>query len=121
MARIARIDVSHHRIQVEPAFHPTWDSRPRPSFTASLIAVTDEEGRTGYGSGDAMPGFAGHEELFVGQEALDLPRHFGIIENISFHYGKCWPLDLALWDLAGKTLDQPVWRMVGGRGRSLAA
>lgn len=121
MARIARIEVTHHRIAVEPPFHPTWDSRPRPSFTASLVAVTDDEGRTGYGSGDAMPGFAGHEELFVGQDPLDLARHFRIIENISFHYGKCWPLDLALWDLAGKIEQRPVWRMVGGRGRTLAA
>jgi len=96
MARIARIEVTHHHIAVEPPFYPTWDSRPRPTFTASIVAVHDDEGRVGYGSGDAMPSFAGHEELFVGQDLLDLQRHFRIVENISFHYGKCWPLDLAL-------------------------
>ena len=29
-------------------------------------------------------------------------------------YGRCWPLDLALWDLAGKILGQPCWRLLGG-------
>src|SRR5262249_853004 len=79
------------------------------------------EGHVGYGSGDSMPGFAGHEELFVGQDPLDLHRHYQIISHLSFHLGKHWPLDLALWDLAGKITRQPVWRMLGGATPSIAA
>ena len=37
-----------------------------------------------------------------------------MLANIEFHAGRPWPLDLALWDLAGKTADRPVWRMLGG-------
>src|SRR5262245_15553278 len=68
-----------------------------------------------------MPGFFGHEELFLGQDPLDLRRHYQIISHLSFHLGKHWPLDLALWDLAGKIVGQPVWRMLGGASRSIAA
>ena len=61
-----------------------------------------------------MLGFAGHEHLFVGQDALAIERHWRILNNIQFHWGRPWPLDLALWDLAGKITGQPVWRLLGG-------
>ena len=61
-----------------------------------------------------MLGFAGHEELFIGQDPLALERHFRVLSNIDFHYGRCWPLDLALWDLAGKILGAPCWKLLGG-------
>ena len=61
-----------------------------------------------------MLGFAGHEHLFVGQDPLAIERHYRILSNIQFHYGRCWPLDLALWDLAGKITGQPVWKLLGG-------
>ena len=61
-----------------------------------------------------MTGFAGHEHLFVGQDPLGVERHYRILANIQFHYGRCWPLDLALWDLSGKIAGQPVWQLLGG-------
>jgi L-alanine-DL-glutamate epimerase-like enolase superfamily enzyme len=61
-----------------------------------------------------MVGFAGHEHLFVGQDPMDIERHYRVINNIQFHYGRCWPLDLALWDLAGKITGQPVYKLLGG-------
>lgn len=119
--KIASIEISHHVVPLDPPFHPSWDTRIRRQFIASVVRVRTDEGHVGYGSGDAMPGFAGHEELFIGQDPLDLARHYQIISNLSFHLGKHWPLDLALWDLAGKITGQPVWRMLGGATRSIAA
>ena len=37
-----------------------------------------------------------------------------MLSNIDFHAGRPWPLDVALWDLAGKIADEPVWRLLGG-------
>jgi L-alanine-DL-glutamate epimerase-like enolase superfamily enzyme len=112
--RISRIIQSHHRIPLDPPFHAAWDSRPRRHFDASIVRVETDDGLVGFGSGDAMPGFAGHEELFVGHDPRDLERHFQIVDNLSFHYGRCWPLDVALWDLFGKIAGQPCWRLLGG-------
>lgn len=117
--RIARIRVSHHRLPLEPAFHPAWDSRPRGHMDVSLVRVETEAGVVGVGSGDAMPGFAGHEDLFVGRDALDRERHWRVVENLSFHYGRCWPLDVALWDLEGKLRGVPCWKLGGGAGNRL--
>jgi len=119
--RIAAIEITHHRLAFAPAFHPSWDSRPRHHFDATIVRVRTDTGLTGFGSGDRMVGFQGHEELFVGQDALALERHYRVLANIDFHYGRCWPLDLALWDLAGKITGQPCWRLLGGLSNRVRA
>ena len=111
---IVAVAVSHHRLPLVPAFHASWDGQPRVHFDATVVRVTTDTGFTGVASGDRMLGFEGHEQLFVGQDALALERHYRILCNLDFHYGRCWPLDLALWDLAGKILGQPCWKLLGG-------
>ena len=68
-----------------------------------------------------MVGFAGHEDLFIGQDPLALERHYRVLAHIDFHYGRCWPLDLALWDLAGKIAGQPCWKLLGGLSNRVQA
>ena len=119
--KIAAITVTHHRLPLAPAFNASWDSQPRVHFDATIVRVTTDGGLTGFGSGDRMLGFEGHEHLFVGQDPLALERHYRVLANIDFHYGRCWPLDLALWDLAGKILGEPCWKLLGGLARRVRA
>ncbi|MCE7999747.1 MAG: mandelate racemase/muconate lactonizing enzyme family protein [Rhodobiaceae bacterium] len=116
MTIIERIEISHHRLPLNPPFRAAWDGRARHHFDATIVRVFDAEGRMGIGSGDLMVGFEGHETLFVGRDPLDLERHNKVLSNIDFHYGRCWPLDIALWDLAGQIRKEPVWRLLGGTG-----
>lgn len=115
MSRIASIEITHHSLPLDPPFKASWDGRPRRKFDATIVRVRDDEGREGIGSGDLMKGFEGHEELFIGEDPRHLERHYEVLSHIQFHYGRCWPMDLALWDLAGKITGEPVWRMLGGR------
>src|SRR5690606_8729888 len=85
------------------------------------VRIETDAGVTGIGSGDLMLGFAGHEHLFIGEDPTRLERHWRVIDNLSFHYGRCWPLDLALWDLAGKIAGMPCWRLLGGRSDRVRA
>lgn len=112
--RIRDIRITHHRIACDPPFRASWDTKPRTHFDATLVRVTTDTGLEGVGSGDLMVGFAGHEALFTGWDPLRLERHFRVLSHIDFHYGRCWPLDLALWDLAGKITGQPCWKLLGG-------
>ena len=111
---ITGIEITQHRLDFATPFHASWDSKPRHHWDATIVRVHTDAGVTGIGSGDLMLGFAGHEHLFIGEDALATERHWRVLNNISFHYGRCWPLDLALWDLAGKIANQPCWKLLGG-------
>jgi len=119
--RISSIQITQHRLPLQPPFHASWDSKPRVHFDATLVRVSTDTGLTGYASGDLMIGFKGHEHLFIGQDPLALERHYRVLSNIDFHYGRCWPLDLALWDLAGKITGQPCWKLLGGLSNRVRA
>jgi L-alanine-DL-glutamate epimerase-like enolase superfamily enzyme len=119
--KITGIEITHHRLPLDPPFRASWDTRPRTAFDASIVRVHSDAGLSGIGSGDTMTGFPGHEDLFIREDALAIERHWQILDNIQFHYGRCWPLDLALWDLAGKIAGQPVWRLLGGASGRVAA
>ncbi|WP_299619365.1 mandelate racemase/muconate lactonizing enzyme family protein [Pelagibius sp.] len=121
MSTIERIEISHHRMALDPPFVASWDGRPRRHFDASVVRVYDDEGRVGIGSGDLMLGLAEHEDLFIGQDPRHLERHYEVLSHIQFHYGRCWPMDLALWDLTGKIAGEPVWRLLGGRSERVRA
>lgn len=114
MAKISAIKISHHRLALDPPFRPSWDTNPRTSFLVTVVRVETDEGVTGVGSGDLMLGFGGHEHLFIGQDPFALERHYRVLSNLSFHFGRCWPLDVALWDLVGKLCGQPCYKLLGG-------
>lgn len=118
---ITGIEITHHRLPLDPPFRASWDTQPRRHFDATIVRVHSDAGLTGVASGDTMLGFAGHEHLFVGQDALAIERHWRILSNIQFHWGRPWPLDLALWDLAGKITNQPVWKLLGGLSGTVRA
>ncbi len=112
--KIDQIQIHHYRLPLDPPFHAAWDPTPRRSHTVTLVRVRagDDEG---VGSGDAMLGFKGHEALFLGQDPFAIERHVQILDNLQFMYGRCWPLEVALWDLMGKITGQPLWQLLGGR------
>lgn len=116
---IDAIEISRHRLPLSPPFQPSWDSRPREHFDATLVRVRDDSGAFGIGSGDAMAGFEAYAELFLGHDPTKLERHAQILDNVAFHAGRCWPLDIALWDLAGKLRGDPIFRMLGGSSGSV--
>jgi L-alanine-DL-glutamate epimerase-like enolase superfamily enzyme len=119
--KIASIAITHHRLPLQPPFNASWDTKPRVHFDATVVRVSTDSGLCGVASGDRMLGFEGHEDLFLGHDPLALERHYRVLSSIDFHYGRCWPLDLALWDLAGKILDAPCWKLLGGLSHRVRA
>jgi D-galactarolactone cycloisomerase len=118
---ITRIRLERRTLELDPPFLAAWDPAPRRSFEAALVFVETDEDITGIGSGDTMDGFERYEELFVGRDPLEIGRHVAVLETIAFHAGRYWPLEAALWDLAGKADKKPVVELLGGEPTRLLA
>ena len=112
--KIADIRLLRASLPLDPPFDAAWDPVPRTRFAATVVKVTTDEGLVGYGSGDTMDGFEPYAELFLGHDPLAIARHVRALETISFHAGRYWPLEVALWDIMGKALGVPVATLFGG-------
>ena len=101
--RITGIRIARMEHPLDPPFLAAWDPVPRRSFAATLVRVETDEGVAGIGSGDTMDGFEAYAHLFIGQDPLRIARHVRALETISFHAGRYWPLEAALWALDRST------------------
>ena len=119
--KITAIETQALRLPLDPPFHAAWDPTPRTRFDATIVRVRTDEGVVGIASGDAMTGIEDYAHLFVGRDPLALAVHGQTLETIAFHAGRCWPLEAALWDLAGRALGAPVSELLGGATRRLPA
>jgi D-galactarolactone cycloisomerase len=111
--KITSIRLERLRLPLDPPFDAAWDPTPRTRFDATIVKVETDDGVTGIGSGDTMNGFEPYVELFVGRDPLQMARHVRALETISFHAGRYWPLEAALWDIAGQVTRQPVAALFG--------
>jgi len=112
--KITAIRVQRLHLPLDPPFYAAWDPNPRRSFEATIVRVETDAGLVGVGSGDTMVGFDDFVQLFVGRDALAIERHARALETVSFHAGRYWPLEAALWDLLGQACGQPVASLLGG-------
>jgi L-alanine-DL-glutamate epimerase-like enolase superfamily enzyme len=119
--RITAIRVERLVVPLDPPFPAAWDPVPRTSFPVTLVRVETDEGVVGIGSGDTMDGFGAFEHLFVGQDPLAIARHVRALETIDFHAGRYWPLEVALWDIAGRVAGLPVATLFGGASDGVPA
>jgi D-galactarolactone cycloisomerase len=119
--KITAIQLDRLRLPLDPPFRAAWDPLPRQAFDATLVRVETDEGVTGYGSGDTMAGFAAFEDLFLGHDPARIARHVRTLETIGFHASRYWPLEAALWDIAGQVAGQPVATLFGGARQRIPA
>ncbi len=116
---IENIEITRHRLDIDPAFPSSWDPRPLKTFETTIIRVTADNGTQGIASGDAMIGFERVRDLFIGEPAFNFERHNRVLDSVSLFASRCWPLDLALWDLLGKVENKPVYELLGGSSGKL--
>jgi L-alanine-DL-glutamate epimerase-like enolase superfamily enzyme len=119
--RITGIRIQRLRLPLEPPFHAAWDPEPRRAFEATIVRVETDSGLVGVGSGDTMDGFEAFEHLFLGSDPLAISRHARTLETISFHAGRYWPLEAALWDLLGQACGQSMATLLGGAAEGVPA
>jgi len=92
-----------------------------PSFT---VEVTTDRGVKGYGEGGPGGGTIVEEhfvKLLIGEDPFDVERIWDILWRSTESYGRTGitmhaisGVDLAIWDVIGKALNQPVYKLIGG-------
>ena len=119
--KITDIRFVQTNLELNPPFCPNWDPKPRTNFGATITVVETDEGVTGFGSGDTMEGFDGYEKHFIGTDLFDIENHVRRLETISFHGGRYWPIEAAIWDAIGKAKQKSVADLFGGVDKSIPA
>jgi D-galactarolactone cycloisomerase len=119
--RITAIRTQRLRLPLDPPFDAAWDPLPRRAFEATIVRVETDDGLVGIGSGDTMTGFGEFEHLFIGEDPRAIARHVRTLETISFHAGRYWPVEAALWDLLGRAAGLPVAVLLGGAADRMPA
>jgi D-galactarolactone cycloisomerase len=108
-----------------------WSEELEPDDSVhTLIAVSTDEGITGYGSvftnADLVRGALGVlKPLYLDENALEPERVSEKLRQHMFWLGRGGSvthtisgIDIALWDILGKATGQPIGRLLGGRYRS---
>ncbi len=90
-----------------------------------LIKIETDSGLTGYGEAGVNSKIAiGHIQQInssarlIGEDSLSIERHFYRMSSMQHPLmapmSTISGIDIALWDLAGKILDQPIYKLLGG-------
>jgi L-alanine-DL-glutamate epimerase-like enolase superfamily enzyme len=114
------------------AFQVSWEPNDAPGRRTAFIRVTTTDGIVGHG--EASPMLGGEHSLgiirdfapsLIGADALD---HAVLYDRLLHKYVKLGPegavtgalaaLDIALWDIKGKYLNQPIYKLLGGAWRT---
>jgi D-galactarolactone cycloisomerase len=127
------IDVKSHVLQYPLERQLGYSQMYFDRRTAHLVEVVTDEGLRGFGEafGGGNVAFANKaiverviRPMILGEDPLDRERLWHKIYNLLRDHGqKGMPMqslsgvDIALWDLAGKALNLPLWKLLGGAFR----
>jgi L-alanine-DL-glutamate epimerase-like enolase superfamily enzyme len=113
--RIAAVETRRYRFPLDPPFSAAWDPTPRTHQDATLVIVRSDDGVEGCASGDALPDAEIVASLLVGLDPRRTETVREVLETVDFHGSRPWTAEAAVWDLLGRTLGEPLWRLLGGR------
>jgi D-galactarolactone cycloisomerase len=120
--RITGVESRVYEVPFDPPFSAAWDPVPRVSQQATLVLLHTDEGLTGFASGgDGLPDRELLERLLVGLDPLRTEVVREVCETVDLHGGRPWAVEIAVWDVVGKALGVPLWRLLGGRNERLVA
>jgi L-alanine-DL-glutamate epimerase-like enolase superfamily enzyme len=115
------------------AFQVGWAPEDKPAQRSAWVRIQCDDGLSGIGEASPMQGglaslgIIAHNlaPALIGMDPLD---HAVLLDTLLHTFAKLGPegaltgalaaLDIALWDLKGKLLDQPIYKLLGGAWRT---
>src|SRR5437763_9297725 len=111
----------------------SWAPEDKPEQRSAWVRIHTDDGLSGIGEASPMQGglaslgivAANLAPALIGQDPLD---HAVLQDQLLHRFVKLGPegaltgalaaMDIALWDLKGKALGQPVYKLIGGAWRT---
>jgi D-galactarolactone cycloisomerase len=90
-------------------------TRERPF---GVVEVTTDAGITGWGEGAAVPARRALEAHVIGRDPFDYEVIWENLHHQRTDIAAISAVDIALWDIMGKALAQPIHRLLGGAFRT---
>jgi L-alanine-DL-glutamate epimerase-like enolase superfamily enzyme len=121
------------KIREIEVFQVSWASDDRPQQRSAWVRVYSDDGLSGIGEASPMQGGLASLSIIardiapglIGKDPLD---HAVLLDTALHTFVKLGPegalsgalaaLDIALWDLKGKFLGQPIYKLLGGAWRT---
>ena len=115
------------------AFQVQWAPNDKPSQRSAFVRVRTDDGVSGLGEASPMQGGLASLGIIkhnlaprlIGADPLD---HAVLLDTLLHDFVKLGPegaltaalaaLDIALWDIKGKALGQPIYKLLGGAWRT---
>ncbi|MFB6103612.1 MAG: mandelate racemase/muconate lactonizing enzyme family protein [Halobacteriaceae archaeon] len=117
---ITGVDQHHLVYELDGTWEPSWvPGATTHTHELDLFALQTDADITGYTAVPSFPGggldlAAGYESVLRGEDPREIEAVLEKLETIDFLGADAWHLEVALWDILGKSVGEPVWRLLGG-------
>ncbi len=118
--RITGVTVKLLEYPLEEPFYPSWlPGYPQAFHRVNLVILETDEGIMGYSAGFAF----GQEGLklgellapfLLGHDPFNVEEIIKILRSATFLGMRLWYVEPALWDIIGKSLNVPIYKLLGG-------
>lgn len=123
---ITDVNQYHLKHDLNGSYEPTWiPGYSQESHETDLFEIRTDEGITGV---TACPSFAGgldYEDwiklVLVGEDPYNIEKILKKLESVNLLGPRTWHLEVALWDIMGKDVGKPIYKLLGGRRKKIAA
>ncbi|MFN4033443.1 MAG: hypothetical protein ACK4ME_07450 [Fimbriimonadales bacterium] len=118
--RIVNIHLRLLEYPLETPFYPAWlPGYPQTAHRVHLLTLETDEGIKGYAAGVAfMRAGSGLQQLLMpflfGRDPMQVEEVVQIARSATFLGLRLWWIEMAFWDIIGKAVGQPVYRLLGG-------
>ena len=118
--KISEMDFYLCHYPLPATFYPSWiPGFPQNNNSCLIVVVKTDEGIEGYASMvgflDESKGLVGLMRPFmVGRDPLRVENIVQVIRSAHYLGYKAFFIEVAMWDIIGKAVGQPVYRLLGG-------